>query len=343
MSHAEYVPMTNELMKPMLNRVTQGSYAPGSVFKIVTGLSALEHGLNPREKLHNPGSIRVAGRNKPIDDLAHAGDYDFKAAFIHSSNTYFISNGIRFGGIEGLIRIARRLHLGERTDLMPRQESGGNFPYNATVRRGWVDADTAHICIGQGEVSMTPLQIAIVTAAIANGGKVLWPRLVERIDSADPTSGEPPILYPSRPPRDDLGVSANSLKLTRDAMFADVEEQGGTGGRAKVEGFHVCGKTGTAEVTDSHGKLVDRTTWFTSFAPYENPRYVIVLMVEGGAFGSTTCAPAVGNIYKAIQKLELQGRPTVAATVGPRDLVPGSRASTPRDLTVAATTPAATP
>ncbi len=340
---AEWVPMTNELMKPLLNRVTQGSYAPGSVFKLVTGLSALEHGLNPREKLHNPGSIRVAGRNKPIDDLARAGDYDFKEAFIHSSNTYFISNGIRYGGIEGLVRLARRLHLGERTDLMPRQESGGNFPFNAPTRRGWVDADTAHICIGQGEVSMTPLQIAIVTAAIANGGKVIWPRLVERIESADPTLGEPPIIYQPRPPRDDLGVGTNSLKLTRDAMFADVEEPGGTGGKAKVEGFRVCGKTGTAEVTDTHGKLVDRTTWFTSFAPYENPRYVVVLMVEGGAFGSTTCAPAVGNIYKAIQKLELQGRPIVAATVRSRDAVSVSSASTSRDLTVAATPPAATP
>jgi len=340
--HAEWAQMTDELMKPLLNRVTQGSYAPGSVFKIVTGLSALDHGLNPREKLRNPGYIYVAGRNKRIDDLARPADYDFKEAFIHSSNTYFISNGIRYGGIEGLIRLARRLHLGERTDLMPRQESGGNFPYNAPVRR-WVDADTAHICIGQGEVSMTPLQIAILTAAIANGGKVLWPRLVERIESADPTSGEPPILYPWRPPRDELGVNPRSLQLTRDAMFADVEESGGTGGKAKVEGFHVCGKTGTAEVTDPHGKLVDRTTWFTSFAPYEKPRYVIVLMVESGAFGSTTCAPAVGEIYKAIQKLEQQRRPAVAATVGSRGVVPGSSALTSRDLTVAATPSASAP
>jgi penicillin-binding protein 2 len=342
-NHAEWAQMTDEVMKPLLNRVTQGSYAPGSVFKIVTGLSALDHGLNPREKLHNPGHIYVAGRNKKIDDLAKAGDYDFKEAFIHSSNTYFISNGIRFGGIEGLMRIAHRLHLGERTDLMPRQESGGNFPYNATMRRGWVDADTAHICIGQGEVSMTPLQIAILTAAIANGGKVIWPRLVERVESVDPTSGEPPILFPHRPPRDELGVSARSLQLTRDAMFADVEEDGGSGKQARTPGFKVCGKTGTAEVTDSHGKLVDRTTWFASFAPYENPRYVIVLMVEGGVFGGSTCAPAVGKIYQAIQKLEQQRRPTVAATMRSRNDVQGASVSNSRDHTVAATPTALIP
>ena len=182
---------------------------------------------------------------------------------------------------------------------------------------------------------MTPLQIAILTAAIANGGKVLWPRLVERIESADPTSDDPPILFPARLPRDELGVSARSLQITRDAMLADVEDPGGTGGKARVDGFRVCGKTGTAEVTDSHGKLVDRTTWFTSFAPYERPRYVVVLMVESGVFGGTTCAPAVGKIYQAIQKLEQQGRPVVAATVRSRETV----ASPSRDLTVAATPP----
>ena len=161
---------------------------------------------------------------------------------------------------------------------------------------------------------MTPLQIALMTAAIANGGKVLWPRLVQRVEPADPTSGELPMLFTQRPPRDDLGISARSLQITRDAMRADVEDAGGTGGKSRIEGFRVCGKTGTAEVTDSHGKLVDRTTWFTSFAPYEKPRYVIVLMVEGGNYGGTTCAPAVGEIYKGILKLEQQRGATLAAT-----------------------------
>jgi len=88
---------------------------------------------------------------------------------------------------------------------------------------------------------------------------------------------------------------------------------------------------------------VDRTTWFTSFAPYEKPRYVVVLMVEGGAFGSSTCAPAVGEIYKGILKLEQQRGPTVAATVRSRDAIAGGGASTSRELTVAATRSVPTP
>lgn len=301
--------MSDEHLKPQLNRTFYASYAPGSIFKIVTGLSALDHGLDPAEKLYNPGQIRVAGRARPIDDLAKAGEYNFRDAFIHSSNTYFISNGIRYGNIAGIVRLAQRLHLGERTGIMPRQEVPGNFPKTAHQRRGWVDADTAHICIGQGEINATPLQMALLVAAVANGGKVLWPRLVDRIEPADPTFDDPPQVFPRRPARDDLGVTARSLQLTREAMLADVEDEGGTGKAARTPGFHIGGKTGTAEVSE-RGKIVDRTAWFASYGPWENPRYVVVLMVESGSSGGGICAPAVGRIYKRIHELEQSGRLT---------------------------------
>ena len=108
-------------------------------------------------------------------------------------------------------------------------------------------------------------------------------------------------------------MEIQELLERRVARFTDRVADWDAFADARVEGFRVCGKTGTAEVTDVHGKLVDRTTWFTSFAPYEKPRYVIVLMVEGGAFGSTTCAPAVGKIYQAIQKLEQQRGLTIGS------------------------------
>ena len=291
----------------------RSSSAPGSVFKILTGLSALEHGLDPAERMQNPGWIKVAGRLKPIDDLAEAGDYDFRRAFIKSSNTYFISNGIRYGDIAGLARLAQRLHLGERTGIMPRQEVGGNFPRDiGKPQRRWVDADTAHICIGQGEVNVTPLQIAIMVSAVANGGKVLWPRLVQRVEPADPSLDQPTQVFPTRPPRNDLGLSARSLQVTRDAMRADVEDEGGTGARSRVEGFRVCGKTGTAQVTNQKGQLVGHTLWYASYGPYESPRYVVIVMVEGEGYGGTICAPAAGRIYKRIQELEQGGRRTLA-------------------------------
>ncbi len=311
-STAEYRILSDEVLKPQINRAMQENYAPGSIFKVVTGLAVLEiPDFDPEERIWNPGYIRVPGRNRSIDDLASAGEYDFRKAFIKSSNTYFITNGMR-AGIESIIRLGQRLHLGEKTGLLSSQETAGYLPKLAEVRRGWIPPDTAYICIGQGRLSVTPLQMAVMISAIANGGKVLWPRLVQRIEPADPYSDQTLIEFPTRPPRDDLGVSERSLQITREAMLADVEE-GGTGKGALVPGMRIGGKTGTAQITDPRGQLVGQTTWFASCAPFERPRWVVVVMVEQGASGGGTCAPAAAKIYRTIQKLESEGRPTVAA------------------------------
>ena len=99
-------------------------------------------------------------------------------------------------------------------------------------------------------------------------------------------------------------MSERTLEIARDAMRADVEEEG-TGKAARIPGFRVCGKTGTAQVSDSTGRIVDHTTWFTSFGPYENPRYVVLVMVESGISGGGTCAPIAREIYLALRKREL--------------------------------------
>ena len=166
------------------------------------------------------------------------------------------------------------------------------------------DGDTANICIGQGQMAVTPLQMAVMTAAIANGGKVLWPRLVDRTESPEPALGAQPVVFPSGRVRDELGVKQRNLEILREAMLADVEDSGGTGTRAAVPGIRICGKTGTAQVTNKRNQLVDHTTWFISFAPYEKPRYAVVVMVEGGSSGGGDCAPIAGNIYRAIQQRE---------------------------------------
>jgi penicillin-binding protein 2 len=307
----EWKILSDEKLKPQVNRAMQENYAPGSIFKMVTGLAVLEMpGFDPAEKIYNPGNIRVPGRNKAIEDLADAGEYDFHKAFIKSSNTYFITNGLK-AGIESIIRIGQRLHLGEKTGLLSSQETAGYLPKMAEVRRGWIAPDTAYICIGQGKLSVTPLQMAVTVSAIANGGKVLWPRLVQRIEPADSALDETLIEFPPKPPRNDLGVSERSLNITREAMLADVES-GGTGKQALVPGMSIGGKTGTAQITDPQGRLVGHTTWFASCAPFEMPRWVVVVMVEEGASGGGTCAPVAAKIYRAIQKLETEVRPAVA-------------------------------
>ena len=309
-SSNDWYRLSDEILKPQINRAMQENYAPGSVFKVVTGLAALEAGLDPKQKFHNPGYIYVPGRRRYIDDLAKPGDYDFRQAFIKSSNHYFITNGMN-AGIERIVRLGQRLHLGERTGLLNKQETAGIFPSLNMVRHGWIAPDTALICIGQGKVNVTPLQVAVMIAAVANGGKVLWPRLVQRIEPADPNSDQPVIEFPPKPPRDELGLNDRILDITREAMLADVEE-GGTGKEALVPGMRIGGKTGTAQITDPRGEVVGHTTWFASCAPFESPRYVVVVMVESGSSGGGTCAPVAGKIYRTIQKLETEGRAAVA-------------------------------
>lgn len=306
----EWRRLSDEELKPQVNRAMQMNYHPGSIFKMVTGLAVLEAGIDPNEKIYNPSWIRVPGRNKPIDDLADPGEYDFLKAFIKSSNTYFITNGMR-AGIESIIRLGQRLHLGEKTGLLSSQETAGYFPKISEVRRGWIAPDTAYICIGQGRIDVTPLQMAVMISAVANGGSVLWPRIVQRIEPAEPHAEDDVIEFPPKPPRNALGVSERSLEVTRKAMLADVES-GGTGKQALVPGMSIGGKTGTAQITDPQGRLVGHTTWFASCAPFEKPRWVVVVMVEEGASGGGTCAPVAAQIYRAIQKLEAEGRPAVA-------------------------------
>jgi penicillin-binding protein 2 len=294
------------------NRATYENYAPGSIFKTVVALAALENGLDPAAIYHvdanpenpNKGMIYVGRRR--IKDTAPPGDYNFKRAFIHSSNSYFINAGLTHAGIENIIRIGNEFHLGERTGLFARQETDGDFPDEDRIHSGWTDGDTANVCIGQGEVAVTPVQMAVMVSAIGNGGKVLWPRLVDRIEPQDPSPGEVTTNFPSGVVRDHLDVHPRSLQILRDAMLADVQSSEGTGTAAAVDGLKICAKTGTAEVQDAHNHDIGQNFWFASYAPYEHPKYAVVVMVEGGLHGSggLDCAPIAHDIYEAILKKE---------------------------------------
>jgi penicillin-binding protein 2 len=297
------------------NRATIENYQPGSIFKTVVGLACLEAGLDPNATIDNPGYIDV-GRYR-VHDLARPGTYDFHRALKMSSNTYFVDKGLHVAGISNIVKLAQRLHLGERTGLPTRQEVPGIFPSLKKVGANWQDGDTANMCIGQGPMAVTPIQMAVLASALANGGKVLWPRLVDRIETADPTVGAPPKSFPATRVRDELGVKASNLQIVRKAMLADVEEDG-TGRAAAVPGMSICGKTGTAQVKNEHNETIGETTWFLSFAPYDEPRYAVVVMVEMEArrgSGGGTCGPVAKEIYIAIRDLERSapGKPQTLA------------------------------
>lgn len=307
------------------NRATQEIYQPGSIFKPLVGLAALEAGLNPLENFpvapdpQNPNRGAILVGTQKFRDTVSPGNYDFRRAIAKSSNSYFITNGLRFG-IENLVQLAQRLQFTQRFGLPTMQESAGLFPNLKRVSVNWRGGDTANLCIGQGEMAVTPLQMAVMTAAFANGGKVLSPRLVQRIESYDAMAPSPAQEFPAGQVRNHLGVSQRHLDTLRDAMLADTEDPEGTAYPAfrdfrqrsgQAAPMRVCGKTGTAQKKDSSGRLQDYITWFASFAPYEHPRYAVVVMVESGSSGGGTCAPVARDLYAAIQKLELAERTVV--------------------------------
>jgi penicillin-binding protein 2 len=314
-------------LQPQINRATYGNYAPGSIFKPIVGLAALENGLNPDEFYDvqpdplepNKGCIYVGQRK--IKDTVSPGPYNFQRAIAQSSNSYFIFNGLRTG-IQKIVVLAEKFHFGDTNGLPTRQESRGIFPSLKQVRSsGWRDGDSANICFGQGQMAVTPIQVAVAYSAIANGGTVLWPRLVERIEPQDPASGEVATNFPSGIVRDEIGVSAHSLKILGEAMLTETENPEGSGYPAFHQNgaslkIRVCGKTGTAQVENERGQKTGWNYWFASFAPYENPKYAVVVMVqsESGGSGGIVCAPIAHDIYAEILKKENSTAPRILAT-----------------------------
>ena len=303
-----------ELSAEKNHTITTENYAPGSIFKPVVALAALENGLNPEENYTvqadpaNPGKGYYNKDNIKKKDTAPPGDYNFKKALIHSSNAYFIHYGLKTAGVKNIVRIGQQLHLGESAGIFANQETPGSFPKLTRVQSSaWHDGDTANLCIGQGEIDVTPIQVAVAYSAFANGGKVFWPRIVSRIEPQDTANGEVATNFPSAQIRDHLIVKPRSLKILHDAMFADVQSNEGTGRKAAVQGFNICAKTGTAQLQDSANRLTGHNYWFASFAPYESPRYAVVVLVQSATesgSGGETCAPIAHDIYEAIVKKE---------------------------------------
>jgi penicillin-binding protein 2 len=295
---------------PLMNRATDGAYSPGSTFKIVTALAALENGMDPNQvqivepNPSKPGKGIYHRGNIKIEDTAPPGPYDFRRAFIRSSNAYFIQLGLD-AGYDRLLNTAHRFHFGEQTriQLRPTEERSGWMPEPAEARaERWPQGRLANFSIGQ-EVTVTPLQLAVMVAAVANGGTVYYPRLVDRLESGDPLSEEAPSTIRPGQVRSRLETRPEYLAHIRAAMRDDVLDTEGTGTSARVTDYSVCGKTGTAEIKGNGVK--DKVTWFASFAPFESPRYAVVVMVESGASGGRTCGPVARKIYE-----HLRGRDT---------------------------------
>lgn len=271
--------------KPLQNRAIHNAYPPGSVFKIAMAVAALADGLiDPKEEVYCGGSTRLYDRRWRCWRARGHGRLDLRGALQHSCDIYFYRQGRKMG-IERIARYARMLGLGRRTGIEFPAEREGLVPdpeWSLTSRGlPWYPGETISVAIGQGPVLTSPLQIAVMTAAVANGGFLVQPHLLE--------GG-------ARPP-EPTGVDADVIAFVREALANIVAD--GTGRAASTPIVQVAGKTGTAQViaqatwTRSEDLPFEHAdhAWFTSYAPVEAPELVVVVFVEHGGRGSEAAAP----------------------------------------------------
>jgi penicillin-binding protein 2 len=197
------------------------------------------------------------------------------------------------------------IHLtGEQTGILP----GPEWMQVHHPQERWSQAQTANVSIGQGYTLVSPLQLAMAYATVANGGSCFYPRFVDRVLNQD---GSPvlddngkPVVPPAPNLRGDLRneFSADQIDIVRKGLWKVVNEDGGTGGRARLKDVVVAGKTGTAQATDRGHK--DTIAWFACYAPYDNPRYVVAVMVQGGEHGGSVACPIADRIMERSLALE---------------------------------------
>jgi penicillin-binding protein A len=280
---------------PLLNRATSGLYPPGSIFKVVTGAAALESGrFTPASGFVDPGyCIEYGQRVNNYDTSTPFGGVNLHQAMQYSINSVFCEIGKRLGGIE-ILDQARRFGFYSDPPLdTPSEERSPSGLYKGGklfFPEDRFQVDPGRLAFGQERMLVTPLQMAMAAGAVANGGVVMRPTLVQRVEARD---GQ----IVSRLDPTDLGraLSAKTAGELRAMMESVVS--GGTGTNAQISGVRVAGKTGTAE-TGVAGRNV---TWFIAFAPAERPRVAIAVVLENqSGTGGTTAAPIAKQVMEAL-------------------------------------------
>jgi penicillin-binding protein 2 len=282
---------------PLLNRVLQSQYAPGSIFKIVVAAAGLQESVvTPVDRVHCTGDFQLGTRTfRDWKEDGH-GVVDLKGALAESCNVFFYEAGLKIGA-PTMVKYARAFGLGQATGVEFGGERVGVLP-RPGPRRGrdaWQPGDVANIAIGQGQLTVTPLQAAKFMSAVANGG-VLWkPRLVQRIER--PERGV--IWSDSGKVMGHVELSPVVWAYLRQGLIAAV--QSGTGVGARIPGLQIAGKTGTSQtITNSKADKGQDHAWFAAFAPARDPEVVVVVLVERGGRGGQVAAPIARRILNAI-------------------------------------------
>jgi penicillin-binding protein 2 len=305
--HTSWNSLNSDDLKPLQDRAIQGRYSPGSTFKMAVATAALEEGIiTPDFKVYCPGHAVFFGRSFQcsLPDGRGHGTLDLRHAIEQSCNVYFYTVG-NMVGIDKIHKWATLLGLGEKTGIDLPNEVQGLVPSpewkRATTKthEKWYAGETISVSIGQGPVSLTPVSMAVYISTIANGGTRLTPHLLKAVDDGNGWKAVPPPT-----PQSTVPLKPETIQAIRDGLWLVVNGSG-TGGRARISGRDVSGKTGTAQVISLEGRqsAKGRTDkdlrdngWFVFFAPRDSPQIAGVVFVEHGGHGGITAAPIAKHV-----------------------------------------------
>ena len=318
-SVADYRELTENTYRPLANKSVQGTYPPGSTFKMIVALAALEEGIiGTEETVWCPGYLEVAGRKFHCWKRGGHGNVDLNTSLKRSCDVYYYDLALKVG-IDKITAMAQRMGLGIRHDLPMSAVASGLTPTKDWKSRNrgedWLIGDTANASIGQGFMLASPMQLAVMTARLATG-RSITPRLIKSIDGVEQPDGA----------GTSLGLNENNLRTLRRGMFSVSNDRRGTGYKSRIieETMRMAGKSGTSQVRNitaaerAAGVIRNKDLpWerrdhalFVSFAPFDNPKFAIAVIVEHGGGGSTAAAPIVRDVM--LQAL-YGGTPPLAA------------------------------
>ncbi|MEW5800784.1 MAG: penicillin-binding protein 2 [bacterium] len=303
-SQKEWSELIHNSQYPLQNRAIQSHYPPGSVFKIIVAIAGLETGaLNESTTFYCGGQVSIGRWTWKCWKKGGHGRLSLHQAIVHSCNVFFYQAGAKIGA-EAIAHYAQLFGLGQPTGILLENEESGFIPTPAwkqkALRTKWYPGDTLSMSIGQGYISVTPLQAVNFITAVANGGTLYCPKLVRSVLNSQ---GEPIQELPSQVIRQ-MNISPKTLEIVQRGMFGVVNEYG-TAARAMIPDIKVAGKTGTAQMVslrdqgekeDLPEELKDHA-WFCGYAPFENPEIALAVFVEHGGKGGATCAPIAKEIF----------------------------------------------
>ena len=307
----EWQSLVDDQLRPLNNRAIQGQYPPGSTFKVIMAAAALEKGIvTPETRFHCSGGLNFGRHRFRCWRRSGHGSMNLQQAIAHSCDVYFYQVGQRLG-IQSIADYARLFGMGKALGVGLDHEASGLIPDAAWkskfLKAPWLPGETLSVVIGQGYVTSTPLQMAVVAATVANGGIVYRPHVVKQTIRV---GGETSMVYTPEV-INSVGIAPEIMQLVRDGMRDVVMSKGATGGKAKLPDVIVAGKTGTSQVisgTRGKGKIMARQyrdhAWFIAFAPYDKPEVAVACLIEhAGAGGGQVAAPAVREVLDTYFKI----------------------------------------